>query len=122
MIFSCREIFFGGDFVLIQDLSENSQPRKRYARNLNFGFYADSTDIVLRGYAASQKSLSHIATTTEEILVNKPVQKQWSVPEVTYRFKMAMEPHQLCCQDLISHFGSVYLLQVSKNDDEECCF
>ena len=30
-------------------------------------------------YAASQKSLSHIATITEGILVNKPVQKQWSV-------------------------------------------
>ena len=35
------------------------------------------------GFAASQKSLSHIARMTEGILVNKPVQKQWSVVEHT---------------------------------------
>ena len=35
------------------------------------------------GYAASQKSLSHIARMTEGILVNKPVQKQWSVSKLT---------------------------------------
>ena len=44
---------------------------------------------------------------------------------------MAMEPQQasphlkwmeLGCQVLLGHFGPVYLLQVSKNDDEERCF
>ena len=46
---------------------------------------------------------------------------------------MAMEPQQaspmsewtkLDCQVLLGHFGfgPVYLLQVSKNDDEERCF
>ena len=45
---------------------------------------------------------------------------------------MAMEPQQaspmstmqwmeLGCQALLGHFGPVYLLQVSKNDDEERC-
>ena len=29
---------------------------------------------------------------------------------------------ELGCQVLLGHFGSVYLLQVSKNDDEERCF
>ena len=48
---------------------------------------------------------------------------------------MTMEPQQaspiskmdgttveLGCQTLLGHFGSVYLLQVSKNDDKEHCF
>ena len=47
---------------------------------------------------------------------------------------MAMEPQQAsplskdgwnyaaCCQVLFGHFGPVFLLQVSKNDDEERCF
>ena len=29
---------------------------------------------------------------------------------------------ELGCQVLLGHFGPVYLLQVSNNDDEECCF
>ena len=29
---------------------------------------------------------------------------------------------ELACQVLNGHFGPVYLLQVSKNDDEERCF
>ena len=29
---------------------------------------------------------------------------------------------ELGCQVLLGHFGSVYPLQVSKNDDEEHCF
>ena len=29
---------------------------------------------------------------------------------------------ELGCQVLLGHFGPAYLLQVSKNDDEECCF
>ena len=41
---------------------------------------------------------------------------------------MAMEPQhaipmfkmKLGCQVLLGHFGPVYLLQVGKNDDEEC--
>ena len=28
----------------------------------------------------------------------------------------------LCCHVLLGHFGLVYLLQVSKNYDEEHCF
>ena len=46
---------------------------------------------------------------------------------------MAMEPQhnipmskmnetRLPSTRLLGHFGPVYLLQVSKNDDEECCF
>ena len=44
---------------------------------------------------------------------------------------MAMEPQQASLmskmvetrhQVLLGHFGPVYLLQVSKNDDEERCF
>ena len=29
---------------------------------------------------------------------------------------------ELCCLVLLCHFGPAYLLQVSKNDDEVCCF
>ena len=29
---------------------------------------------------------------------------------------------ELACQALLSHFGPVYLLRVSKNDDEKRCF
>jgi hypothetical protein len=29
---------------------------------------------------------------------------------------------KLSCQALLGHFGPLYLLQVSKKDDEECCF
>ena len=44
---------------------------------------------------------------------------------------MAMDPQQASplskmdrtgCQVLFGHFRHVYLLEVSKNDDEECCF
>ena len=42
---------------------------------------------------------------------------------------MAMEPKQACLkwielgsQVLLGDFGPVYLLQVSKYDNEECCF
>ena len=29
---------------------------------------------------------------------------------------------EIGCQVLLGHFGPVYLLQLSKNDDEESCF
>ena len=49
------------------------------------------------GFAASKKSLSHIARITEGILVNKPVQKQWSVG-------YAIQPSRLTSSTLAGWF------------------